>query len=50
MSNIDDWMDEPEQAVEQCDSCPHPNGCIRACVIAEYQHEEVADIRGENEL
>ena len=43
------WLDEPESPCEQCEDCPHPNGCIRECIIANYKEEDVAEIRGEKE-
>jgi hypothetical protein len=43
---IEDWFDADHQ-VEQCESCPHPNGCIRQCIIEEHQNENVAKIRNE---
>jgi hypothetical protein len=48
MSNRQWFEDEDTiEQVEQCEDCPHPNGCIRECVIANYVHEDVAKIRGE---
>jgi hypothetical protein len=44
-----DWLDEPDEAVDQCSDCPHPNGCIRECIIATYEHEAVAKIRNEEQ-
>jgi len=41
-----DWLD-PDKAVKQCEECPHPNGCIRECVIESYVHEDVALVRDE---
>lgn len=43
----EDWLDEPEESVKQCESCPRQNGCIRECAILTYEHEPVAEIREE---
>lgn len=39
-----------DDPVERCEDCPHPNGCIRECVIEKYVHEDVAKIRGEENI
>lgn len=49
MNKPDSWLEADEQ-VEQCDDCPFPNGCIRECVIDKHVYEDVAKIRGEDEL
>jgi hypothetical protein len=41
------WFEEPEELITPCDDCPHPNGCMRECVIDTYTHEDVAMVRGE---
>jgi hypothetical protein len=50
MSNRN-WFEDDEvfEEVTQCQDCIMPNGCIRECVVDNYQHEEVAKIRGEIE-
>jgi hypothetical protein len=35
--------------VERCEDCPHPDGCLRECIIEKYVHEDVAKIRGEEQ-
>ena len=45
---ISEWI-EADDSVEQCESCPYPNGCIRSCNIEDYQHEDVAAIREESQ-
>lgn len=44
----EDWFDSDHE-VEQCESCPSPHGCIRECIIETYQHENVAQIRNEED-
>lgn len=46
MNKINDWLVSDEQ-VERCEDCPHPNGCIRECVVEKYIYEDVAKIRNE---
>lgn len=45
----EDWLESDHQ-VETCESCPFPEGCIRECVIENYVHEDVAEIRDEESL
>ncbi len=49
MSKNDEWLECDDQ-VPQCDDCPYPLGCIRECVIANFVHEDVAKIRGEDNI
>ena len=42
----EDWLVADEQ-VERCTECPHPDGCVRECVMEKYIHENVAKIRDE---
>lgn len=46
------WFEDEDivEHCEQCEDCPHPNGCIRECVITNHVHEDVALIRGETPL
>lgn len=41
------WLDSDEE-VPRCEDCPHPNGCIRECILKKYTHEDVAKIRDED--
>lgn len=49
MKDYNEWLDASEP-VERCTECPHPNGCIRECVMEKYVSENVAEIRGEGDL
>jgi len=49
MSKNDDWLVADEQ-VERCSECPHPNGCIRECIIERYVYEDVSKIRDEEDV
>ena len=49
MNNNQDWINDVDEVVEQCNDCPHPNGCIRQCVIEKFTHEDVAKVRDEEQ-
>jgi hypothetical protein len=42
------WL-EADNEVPRCDDCPHPNGCIRECILEKYKDEDVAKIRDEEQ-
>ena len=44
--NVEDLL-EPDEQIPICNDCPHPNGCIRECIIEKHIHEDVAKIRDE---
>jgi hypothetical protein len=46
MNKNEFWL-EVEDQVNRCEDCPHPNGCIRECVLDKHVYEDVAKIRGE---
>ena len=47
MKNKRDLLELDSDPVERCTECPHPDGCIRECVMEKYMFEDVAKIRDE---
>lgn len=37
------WINDSDDRCTQCEDCPHPNGCIRECVIEAYKHEKLEE-------
>lgn len=37
------WLNDADGECAQCDDCPHPNGCVRECVIETYKNEKLEE-------